>query len=139
MHSSKLLSGSHALMQVLTTRQCAMYKVFAYPQFFDVVAAMNAVAESVGEQCVIDVAAQAVAHASRATHAELLGRVEQHRFAAHAFHGKYSKSCLIHSAKCVGAPTVGTCWIMLVCLSRCLSSVGKWHGLLGCHAYIADL
>lgn len=50
-----------------------MYKVFAYPQFFDVVAAMNAVAESVGEQCVIDVAAQAVAHASRATHAELLG------------------------------------------------------------------
>ena len=68
-------------MQVLTTRQCAMYKVYAYPQFFDVIAAMNAVAESVGEHSVVEVAAQAVANASRGTRVELLGRSQQHHFA----------------------------------------------------------
>ena len=85
-----------------------MYKVYAYPHILDVVAAVNAVADSVGDPSVSEAAAQAIAHASRASRVELLGRFQQQHHlvctTAHASHGNSIQTRLLCILQSVWVP-----------------------------------
>lgn len=63
-------------LQVLTSQQCAMLLVYAYPYLSDISAAMNALAELEGQPSVAEVAAQATAALQASACLQIQGKLQ---------------------------------------------------------------